>query len=207
MTSPKPVLPLTPSHLPQAALLLARAFQNDPFYTTVLPDPDRRMRLLPWVQQRLLRYGLRYGTVYTTASLDGAAIWLGPQHPSIRPLAAVRTGLFLLPLHMRLGEFGRSLRLSALADRLHTQCAPPAHLYLLEVGVEPALQGQGIGSALLRPYLDQADRQGLACYLETNEAGNVPYYEGKGFVTQAHGQAIPGGAQTWAMVRKPARPS
>ncbi|HVM72983.1 MAG TPA: GNAT family N-acetyltransferase [Anaerolineales bacterium] len=204
MPLPKPVVPLTPAHLPHAALLLARAFQDDPFYTTVLPDPARRMRLLPWLQERLLRYGLCYGTVYTTPALEGAAIWLGPEHPAIRPIGALRTGLFLLPLHLGLGEFRRSLRLSAFADRLHRRCAPSRHLYLLEIGVEPALQGQGIGSALLRVCLEQADRQALVCYLETNEAGNVPYYAGRGFVTAAHGQASPGGAQTWAMLREPA---
>jgi len=195
-------IPLTFSHIPHAAMLLARAFQDDPFYTCVLPDSVKRAHVLPWLQERLLRYGLHYGTVYTTPSVEGVAIWLGPEYSAVGVLGALQTGLFLLPLQLSGPEFQRSLRLSNYADRMHKSAVTGRHLYLMQLGVEPALQGQGIGSALLQMFNALADRQALICYLETNNEKNLPLYERNGFAVVSHGQAIPGGAHTWAMLRK-----
>jgi GNAT superfamily N-acetyltransferase len=49
------------------------------------------------------------------------------------------------------------------------------------VGVIPPRQGQGFGRALLRPVLDRADAEGLPCYLETAQPGNVAFYQKLGF--------------------------
>jgi len=194
--------PLTASHIPHAAMLLARAFQKDPFFTCVLPDPAKRARVLPWLSERMLRYGMRYGMVYTTPSIEGVAIWLGPEHPELQLLGTFQTGLFLLPFQLSLPELRRSLRLNNYADRLHKTAVTGPHLYFLELGVEPALQGQGIGWTLIRQVLAEADRLAVPCYLETNNAKNVAGYERNGFTVTGHGQAFPGGAQTWAMLRK-----
>ena len=195
-------IPLIPSRIPDAARLLARAFQDDPFYTCMLPDAVKRAKILPWLQVRLLRYGVRYGTVLTTPSIEGVALWCGPQHPSLRLAGALQSGLFLLPLHLTLAEFLRSLRLSSYADHLHKRSVTGRHLYLMQLAVEPARQGQGIGSALLQALLDLADRQSLPCYLETNNEKNLRLYERNGFAVTGHGQVIPAGPLTWAMLRK-----
>ena len=199
---PRTVLPLTASRIPHAAALMARAFQADPFFTCVLPDPEKRLRVLPWLYEKILRYGVRFGTVYTTPSIEGVVLWLGPQHPAVGTWGALQTGLFLLPFHLSLAEFRRSLRLSACADRLHERLITGRHLYIQQLAVEPALQGQGIASVLIQTCNAQADRQALACYLETNNEKNLPLYERNGFAVAGHAQAIPGGSHTWGMVRK-----
>jgi ribosomal protein S18 acetylase RimI-like enzyme len=201
---PTTVLPLTASHLPHAAMLMARAFQKDPFFTFVLPDPARRARVLPWLYERIIRYGLRYGKVFTTPSIEGINIILGPQHPSLQLAGTLQTGLFLLPTRLTVPEFRRSLRLSNYADWLHRAAITGRHLYILQLGVEPSLQGRGLGGSLFRHALVHADRQALACYLETNNEKNLPLYERNGFTVVGQGQAIPGGPHTWAMLRRPA---
>src|SRR5690606_19676092 len=67
------------------------------------------------------------------------------------------------------------------ARRLHHQHAAMPHWFLAAVGVEPARQGQGIGSRLLRPMLARADSQGLPCWLDTHQEQNVRLYERLGF--------------------------
>ena len=158
--------------------------------------------MLPWLYERILRYGVRYGMVYTTPSIEGVAVWLGPQHPAVGSLGALQTGLFLLPLHLTLAEFQRSLRLSNWDDRLHKSAVTGRHLYIMQLAVEPSRQGQGIGSALLQAGLSEADRLMLPCYLETNNEQTLPLYARHGFTVSAHGLAIPGGPQTWGMLRK-----
>jgi len=204
MPARRSALPLTLSQIKPAAAVLARAFFQDPFFTFVIPDGSRRVKILPWLFERMLSYGLRYSRVLGTPSLEGVAIWLGPENPSLRLPGALWSGLFLLPF--KLGSQGllRSLRLEACAGRLHKTCVTGRHWYLVALGVEPTLQGQGLGAALLGPILAQADREALVCYLETNNQKNLSFYQRNGFTVVGHAQAIPGGPYTWGMLRKPA---
>ena len=56
-----------------------------------------------------------------------------------------------------------------------------AHWHLPLIGVDPAHQGKGVGSALLRHVLNACDGQKLPAYLEATSARNVALYERHGF--------------------------
>jgi len=198
-------LPLDHSKFKNAALVLERAFFNDPYFTFTFPDESRRLRLLPWLFDRILRYALLYGQVYTTPSLEGVAVWLSLKKITTNWFGAVRTGLFLLPLKLNRREAWRNMHLERLADRFHSQAVTGPHMYLLMLGVEPSLQGRGVGSLLLQPVLELANRQELACYLETNNQINLPFYERHGFSVKSQGQALEDAPFTWAMLREPAK--
>ncbi len=71
------------------------------------------------------------------------------------------------------------------------------------LGVEPALQGQGIGGALIRPILARADEQRVPCYLETYAEGNVRYYARHGFALVTAGVEPSSGERFWTMRRDP----
>ena len=53
--------------------------------------------------------------------------------------------------------------------------------YLPLIGVDPAHQGRGCGSALLRYALARCDRDGMPAYLESSNPRNVPLYLRHGF--------------------------
>ena len=195
-------LALEPGQVRAGALVLSRAFFDDPFYCFTIPDVKRRKRILPWLFERIIRYAQCYGKVLTTPALEGVAVWLGPAYPAIRLVGALRTELALLPLHLRPREWLYSLRLSELADRLHRRAAQGAHWYLLSLGVEPGQKGKGVGQALLQPLLAQADREKAFCYLDTNNMENLRFYERFGFAVVSQGHAIPGGPHTWGMRRQ-----
>jgi ribosomal protein S18 acetylase RimI-like enzyme len=197
-------IPLAAVQVRPAAELMARAFHEDPFFRFVLPDESRRRRILPWLFERTIVYGLRYGRVLTTPSLEGVALWLGPEKPTLTWIGTLLTGLFLLPLKLTSPELGRSLRLAGIAERLHKQSASGRHWYLLELGVDPSWQGHGLGGALLQPVLASADREKLVCYLDTNNEQNIPFYERYGFALASQGgQASPLVPPTWALRREP----
>ncbi len=201
---PETAILLPSSQITQAAGVLARAFYNDPFFTFALPNDARRRMVLPWFYEKFLDYGQRYGKVYTTASLEGVAIWLGPDKSFLAFPGILLTGLWRLPWKLHWPELRRSLLLSNYADRQHAAALTGPHWYLNELGVEPALQGQGVGSALLQPVLELADRQSLCCYLETNNEKNLSFYERHCFTVVSQGEVTPGAPHTWAMLRKPA---
>ena len=55
------------------------------------------------------------------------------------------------------------------------------HYYIPYVGVAPAAQGQGLGTALMRPTLERCDHERLPAYLEATSKRNATLYERLGF--------------------------
>ncbi|CAM4208017.1 Acetyltransferase (GNAT) family protein [Pedobacter westerhofensis] len=53
--------------------------------------------------------------------------------------------------------------------------------YLWFIGVDPAVQGKGIGSGLMAALLSKMDAQDLPVYLETSVARNISFYQKFGF--------------------------
>ena len=77
------------------------------------------------------------------------------------------------------------LRLMAIGDSVdkvhHKLMGDRPHWYLAIVGVDPDRQGQGLGTKILRPVLEQADREQREAYLECSNPVNIPFYEKLGF--------------------------
>lgn len=83
----------------------------------------------------------------------------------------------------------------------HLDPAEP-HSHLGPIGVAPAMQGKGVGTALMRRYVEHLEQVNVAGYLETDRAENVEFYKKFGFVVQRNEELI--GAPVWYMWR-PAR--
>src|SRR3989442_3137660 len=58
-------------------------------------------------------------------------------------------------------------------------CEP--HWYLPMIGIDPAKQGNGDGSALLKHALERCDGEGKLAYLESSSPKSVPLYQRHGF--------------------------
>ena len=82
------IVPLREDDIAPASRALAEAFQDDPLQTYVFPDALERAERSPAHFEPLLRYGLLFGEVLTTAGgPKGAAVWLGPDAWEITPTA------------------------------------------------------------------------------------------------------------------------
>jgi GNAT superfamily N-acetyltransferase len=180
--SPSPHEPilLNGAQAKAGAHLLARAFQNDPLMVYVLPNAQRRRRLLPVLFGVVVRYCLRYGAVHTTSSLEGVVCCLPPeQTTTISRLALI--SLSDPPLQLGLTGLLRFLRASSASDQARKMAAPGAHWYIWALGVDSAYQGYGFGGQLVQTVLWQAEAQGNPCYLDTQNPRNVPFYGKFGF--------------------------
>ena len=78
------------------------------------------------------------------------------------------------------------------------------HWHVGPVGVEPGLQGRGVGSAVMRALCDAMDEAGEIAFLETETAPNVVFYRRLGFEVTDHTE-LPG-LPIWFMRRAPAEP-
>jgi GNAT superfamily N-acetyltransferase len=182
--------------------MLTRAFDDDPVMRWVFPDEAMRRNRMPRMFDATLRVtSWRIdGTEVAVADgqVQGCAIWLPPGR--WLPPAAQR--LAMLPrmvwtLRSRLGVANTTY--AALArQHPHQQ-----HWYLSGIGTDPAVQGTGVGSALMRSRLAKCDAARMPAYLESSKESNVGFYEKFGF-TVTREVVVPGGGPTlWLMWRNP----
>ncbi|HEX6782015.1 MAG TPA: GNAT family N-acetyltransferase [Solirubrobacterales bacterium] len=190
---PTEVTAARPEDVARVVADLHAAFMDDPVLCWTFPDEAKRRR-----------YGHRYFAMQARRLVPGGlvwradgggALWAGAGRWRESPLDALRLAAATFRgIGLRGGMVGRGL--------LGVESRHPRepHLYLAALGVRPEGQGQGLGSALLRPGIEQADRLGLPAYLESSNIRNVPLYERHGFeVTEE--VTLPRGPGVWLMWR------
>ena len=197
--------PVIRLEMPQAEFLapvLSRAFHNEPYFTYVAPDERVRRAVLPGFVRSAIRASHLYGEIYTTETIDGAALWINPGR-RLTWVRMLRAGMPAMPFTLGWETFKRSMKVGMHVQEVHQRLARRAHWYLMALGVEPSKQGKAIGGALIEPVLSRADAGGLPCYLETFDERNLPFYERLGFRIEGGGHIPEGGPNFWAMLRAP----
>jgi len=197
------LLRLTLRERDAATAVLGRAFAEYELLRYYFQDKTQRRAVADTFGFIALSIGLKYGEVYASSEkLEGVAAWLPPGKAFFGGWQIIRS----VPLSI-LFRFGRqgAGRLRAYGryiDNVHRKLVPYPHWYLQIIGVDPANQGQGFSSRLLRPVLKRIDREQMPCYLETNTGKNVTIYRRFGFEVVSEDK-IPGTEVTsFAMLRK-----
>lgn len=180
--------------------VLAESFYDDPVFGWLMPEDARRLkRLRRFFTIELRDFALPRGRVWTSEDLTGAALSAPPGRWRVPPRASLSQG----PLFgMRLV---RATRLLAAVEHRHPR---EPHYYFAVIGVHPAMQGRGIGSALMRPTLERCDRERLPAYLEASSERSAALYERLGFQVTSE-LRVAGSPPLRLMRRQPAsaRPS
>jgi GNAT superfamily N-acetyltransferase len=201
-SDPWPLRKVVRSDVPAVVSMLVRSFADDPVANFMFAGPHRRERgLRSFFGTQLSRQYLREGHVYTTGTCAGVALWGPPgrvRHPILELLQLLPTAPFLASTHVH-----RAFQLLFEVDGLHPK---EPHWYLATLGTEPAMQGKGIGSTLLRGVLALADEEGVPAYLESSKERNVSFYGRAGFevIGEVRGADHP---PLWRMWREPKPPA
>lgn len=205
MTELKNLVRLTKFQTKRAGETLARAFQDDTLFVYLIPDAVKRKTLLPTLFEIMARYGVLYGEVYATSPLmEGVACWFPPGKAEMTLRRIIRSAGFSLIYYYSKNRdiLTRFFSYNEYAIMLHHRYANVPHWYLSPIGVDPAFQGKGYGSNLLRSMLFRIDLEHLPCFLETQSQKNVSLYEHFGFHV-VEKDAISGTDIThWAMLRE-----
>ncbi len=173
---------LTKDQIEPASEMLVRSFFNDPKLTHILPEKDARKERGRHLFAFELRYGLRYGRVFTTSpNLEGVAVWIPSERSAITFWRAMLCGGMALQRGLGKEAMARLEAFSNQVDEYHKKHLPDPHCYLFFIGVDPRHQGQGYGGKLMRPMLEWLDEKGMACYLNTQNEENIGLYEHFGF--------------------------
>jgi GNAT superfamily N-acetyltransferase len=191
--------PLGDADRREAVQVLARAFRDNPLNRAVIGEaaPGRRLRAN--------RHGMR--ALLPVAQSHGCALvgrWRGRLAAALVAAPPLAYPLPPPPLAARLRCLaGQGLRTaqrwSQVFETIAAHHPPEPHTYLATLGVDPELQGRGLGSALLRHWLEQADRWGRPVYLETDRPQNLPFYAREGFAVEGEIPVL--GVRVWRMLR------
>jgi len=234
-TSPRPaaaaavpsVRLLAPGDAPQAAVVLARAFAEEPAKHALFGieaagraafvDANTRTRFAAAVARGRLQAAAGYAAVHV-AEVDGAiagvAMWYPPGvQPGAFPGAAVMRALLtpgtrvLTLLASVTGALWRDRhtlrRLLGGRTAAAKQAGRGPSWYLAVLGTDPDHRGRGVARRLLERTLERCDVEGLPAWLETTEEATAGMYERFGFETIAAiagGTVLPG---LWVMRREP----
>ena len=184
----------SPDRVDECVSLLADAFVTNPLHRSAFGDGRIDQNRL------FFRIGLRHmfiGQAFV-ALVDGAA--RGYVHFNFSPhcLAAPEeipsvVATLLKPLGEAVPQVVRWF-----SRWCHLDPEEP-HVHLGPIGVAPALQGQGVGTALMNRYIEYLKQEEAAGYLETDRPENVEFYKKFGFVVRREEELI--GTPTWYMWR------
>ncbi|MGA5901050.1 GNAT family N-acetyltransferase [Streptomyces venetus] len=189
--------------------LLDEAFRSDPVSGWVFPGAEDRRANHPGLMAAFTDIVLAAGRIDVTEDGSACALWMsvpaddhdgegdgGGEGEDDGP-AQVREAVD--PDNERIEQIGR------LTAAVHP--SGRAHEYLWMIGVAPARQGEGLGTALIESVLDRCDREGLPAYLEASNARSRALYERLGFEPSGPVLDLPeGGPSMWPMWREPRAP-
>jgi ribosomal protein S18 acetylase RimI-like enzyme len=198
--------PLPRQRVRAASLLLTRAFADDGILTHYLTGRRGQRIAIPAFFSAVILEHL--ATTYAATAgteLVGVLTCAGPDEPRPRLGARIRARSRLLQVQ---ALFPRSSRQLLAGFRSMERLRPPQpHWYLAFAGVEPALQGHGIGEALLRPVLQQADSDAVPCYLETPFPRTHALYRRLGFEIVSESHPFKDARPLVTMIRRPSTAS
>lgn len=195
----------SPGERDAAAVVAARAFQNDPFFEFMSPRPLLRARSL----------GLYWRTIIagiaeedrplcardSAGRLVGVAVWVRPGgYPPPIPAQLRQLGGAVRALAPRPKALVDGSKYLLAIDKVHPR---EPHWYLELLVVDPSAQRAGIGGLLQQPILEEADCEGVPCHLETQNPDNLPYYRRFGYDVEHELHPVAGGPPLWTMRRQP----
>lgn len=155
--------------------LIGEAFADDPISLWILQKPELITRIMTRLATHVY---VPDGFAEYLDNQLGATMWMPPgghgQLAGFQSLAA----LFDMMVCGVPSALGRS---STFGSVMHKVTPKEPHFYLFTIGVVPEGQGKGLGGALLRSGLAQADRASMPTYLESSKADNIPIYQRYGF--------------------------
>jgi ribosomal protein S18 acetylase RimI-like enzyme len=156
-------------------------------------DDPKRQASLAWIFRFIVEEALasgRRGTVLVFHAGDGAVrgvavlkVHRSKPKDSVCAMASAgwRAGYPSADAEQYTFSNPRMRAMEGAQKRLHCAHACMPHVYVWALAVDPSAQGQGIGSRLMHAAVSIADREGLACYLETCGDRNQKVYAKHGF--------------------------
>lgn len=186
--------------LEDAAQVVGRGMRDNPSNKRVfrIPDGERRSIAMGHFFEPVLR-GLCQRGLVLAAILSNRLVGIcGMARPGFcQPGMVEKAGI--LPAAVIGNPITTPLRILKWVGEWARRDPSEPHWHLGPVAVEPLLQGQGIGTAMLNAFCDVVDGTDAPAYLETDRNENVRLYQRFGFNVVESVEVL--GVPNWFMWR------
>jgi len=152
---------------------LLLSFSSDPCVRYVFSTAEAYLAGFPTFARAMGGRALEHGSAWLGGGGSVAALWLPP---GVESDSEAMFGLIMA--HAAPEKLEVMGQVAEGMGRYHPE---EPHWYLSMIGVDPARQGLGLGSAMLAESLRQCDKDGTIAYLESSNPRNIPLYERHGF--------------------------
>jgi GNAT superfamily N-acetyltransferase len=167
---------------------LVAALSGDVFYQTILiehaGDEATRAALARYMAYSIDEAERTGRVVLADDPAAGAALWLLPRAADVDTREHGAKHAFLRDLCGPRG-YASYARIVGFMHAQAERAIPAGAWYLSILGVDPAIQGRGLGARLLQPTLAEADAAGVTTWLETFTDRGARFYERVGFTLVA----------------------
>src|SRR5262245_48252066 len=151
MTTTLPgVRPAGPAEEAAAISTIVLAFASDPMARFCWPNADQYLAAMPALTRAFGGNAFKHGAGHCSEGHAGTSLWLPPGVDPDEEAMVALTERTVSP--ERLGD------LFGVLEQMGRHHPEEPHWYLPLIGVDPAFQGKGYGSALLRFALERCDR-------------------------------------------------
>jgi len=178
----------------RAIATITAAFSSDPVVRWLYPEARDYLAYFPRVIPPFAGGAFANNSAHVAGTFAGVALWLPPGVGSDDDAMGAL-------LEESIPDERKEEAYGFLGQQVAIHPHEP-HWYLPLVGVDPARQGIGVGSALLQHALVRSDADRLPAYLEATSPRNKALYERHGFEEVGVIQ-FGGSPPMWPMLRKP----
>ena len=196
--------PIEDGEEPAVVDLLARVFQDDPNIQFLVADRGSTLERPRGLYEAMIRLGRRDGRVDVLPDLTGVGIWLRPGRTDVNLGQMLASGLLWNTVRMGIASMRRFNTMYSAVSPMNKRVVSEPHWVLVFLGIDPDMQGQGLGGTLIRPVLEIADGEGRNCFLESANERNLSFYRRHGFEVKEEVQ-VPNGPRIWGMLRLPSQ--
>ncbi len=174
--------------------VLTLAFADDPVCRRLYPDPTQYLTFFPEFARLYGGRAFDHGSAHFIENHGGAALWIPPDiHPDDESLEQLLDSSV---------EDAAKPELFDVYAAMKTHHPKEPHWFLPLIGIDPSMQGQGLGTTLMLHGLTACDREHMPAYLDSTHPSNIPFYERFGFELLATIE-IGGHPPVYPMLRRP----
>jgi GNAT superfamily N-acetyltransferase len=157
--------------------ILTRSFDDNKSVNYVVKQDQNRVERIKNLMDYSFNVCNEFGEVWMSDDKQAVALILFPD----KKRSSFRTLLWDLKLALSVIGIDRVsavLKREAMIKSNHPK-EPIAYLWF--IGVNPQLQGKGVGSAFIKEVIQECERKKRPIYLETSMEKNLPFYKKFGF--------------------------